>query len=699
MKGFMYSSITKALAALLLIASVVLGALTAVNAIAEYYSEKEQIYRFESNFEDARFFSSLLDAPECEIFNAYHNYMNSGGERVSYSEQEDLSYKDLQVTEKGVTVNAVLPVGGQRIEQIIEQRLNALYCADKIDYFVKWNDSVFTNCGATSEKSLVAARFYRLTKMDENGNSQMETSQRRYYSYPLLDELSLYDVKVPIVVCTSIKEAYADECKAVWERQAAVVNGAFKTALVCVIAALLLMIYLLSVCGRNKDGGYKRLWLDNIWVEVHLAAAACIGFCAAAVCVILLDDYFSGHFPRNLMNVIVGLSAALASAVFITALLSVVRNVKCRSFAESSAVVRIVRWCMKMLRSVLRLLHSGFTGFGRIALKTLSKKSGVILIAMLFVYTVLICGFGIGMTVSVLWAVPGVLLFLSAGFVAGCRAGDVDEIKKGVSEVRGGNTAYKIPKIRSEDMKALADDINDIAKGIDESVAAKVKAERMKTELITNVSHDLKTPLTSIISYTELLSGVEGLPEEARDYVRIIANKSDRLKTLTQDLFDISRVQSGNENVVLERLDVSLLINQSLGEHDSEIRETGLTLCISTPKELCICADGKKMSRVISNLIDNILKYTMKNTRVFISAFEKDGDAVMEFKNIASYPMDFNAEEIVGRFVRGDEARTRDGNGLGLAIAKSYTELCGGEFRVITDGDLFKALLRFKKCS
>ena len=125
----------------------------------------------------------------------------------------------------------------------------------------------------------------------------------------------------------------------------------------------------------------------------------------------------------------------------------------------------------------------------------------------------------------------------------------------------------------------------------------------MKTELITNVSHDLKTPLTSIISYTELLANVEGLPEEAKDYAQIIANKSDRLKTLTQDLFDISKAQSGNESVVLEKLDVSLLINQSLGEHDNEIKKSELPFCVNAPKELYISADGRKMSRVISNLI------------------------------------------------------------------------------------------------
>ncbi|MBQ4100362.1 MAG: HAMP domain-containing histidine kinase, partial [Oscillospiraceae bacterium] len=261
------------------------------------------------------------------------------------------------------------------------------------------------------------------------------------------------------------------------------------------------------------------------------------------------------------------------------------------------------------------------------------------------------------------------------------------------------NLIYKIPELKSDDMKALATDINDIGKGLDESVLAKLKAERLKTDLITNVSHDLKTPLTSIISYTELLSKVEDLPQEARDYITIISNKSDRLKKLTQDLFDISKAQSGNEEINLEKLDVSLLINQSLGENDNEIAKSGIPFCVNVDKELYILADGRKMSRVIGNLIGNILKYSLTGTRAFIEAQEKDGYIEIWFKNISSYPMDFDEEEIIGRFVRGDESRTIEGNGLGLAIAKTYTELCGGSFNIVIDGDMFKAQIKFTKHS
>ena len=682
MKKFLCSNYTKTIAVLLFIVSIVLGALTVTNGIAEYCNERELIYGFESDFNEARHFETLLVAPEGAVFNAVHDLYNQFDEEV------------IQALEKGFSI-----VDPGSYEGVIREWLDDMYCADKINYYVKWNNTVFTNCGATSEKELMTAQFYRLTKRDDKGNTERESSQTRYYSIPLLDELSLYDKSTSIVVCTSIKEAYVDECKVVWDRQENIVNDTFASTLIYVIIALLLFVYLLCVCGKNKDGEHKSMWIDNIWTEVHLAAIGGLGFGAVVICIILLDEYFTGHLPHNLMNMVVGLSAAIASAVVITSTLSIIRNIKCKRFVESSIIVRVIRWCFKIFVKVLVWLRNGFVECRNLVFRTLSKKTGIILISMLFVYTALIGIFGFLGYNEELFIVFGVLLFFFGAFVVAYRAKDLDEIKKGVSEVRNGNVAYKIPELKSEDMKALATNINDIAKGLENSVSAKVKAERMKTELITNVSHDLKTPITSIISYTELLSQINGLPEEAKDYVSVIAKKGERLKNLTQDLFDISKVQSGNEDVVLEKLDVALLINQSLGEHDSEIQKSELPFCVDAPKDLYIRADGRKMSRVVSNLINNILKYSMKNTRVFITAAEKDGEVVMEFKNIASYPMNFNADEIVGRFVRGDESRTQEGNGLGLAIAKSYTEICNGKFEIVLDGDMFKAILKFRKYS
>lgn len=676
MKKVMYSPYTKTIAAILLIASVLSGVFTVIRGMAEYDNEKEQIYGFESDFSEAQHFSHLLVAPEKAVLNAYDSFDN---------ETEEMGIQNHALSEEGGTV-----------DRYIEECLNNLYCTDKINYYVEINDKIYTNCGATNAQDLMQAQFYMYASRDKNGRVQRESSQK-HNGYSILEDISHYDKTSKMTVCTNVKEAYVDECAVTWNRQAAIVSGTFRCTLIDIVLALLLLIYLLCVCGKNKDGEHKSMWVDNVWTEVHLAAIGGFGIGAVSICVILLEEYFTGRFPYNLMNWIIGLSVAIASTAVLTSLLSIIRNIKNKRFVESSIICRIIRWLCKTSFGILKWLHNRLAGYRTLICKTLSKKSGVILISMLLVYTALIGILGVYTTITPLCLIPGIVLWVFASVVVAYRTKDLDEIKKGVSQVKNGNVSYKIPELKSEDMKLLADNINDIAKGVDESVSAKLKAERLKTELITNVSHDLKTPLTSIISYTELLAKVEGLPDEAKDYAQIIANKSDRLKILTQDLFDISKVQSGNENVVLEKLDAALLINQSLGEHDGEMKQSGLSFCLNAPKELYISADGKKMSRVISNLINNILKYTMKNTRVFISVYEENDEVVMEFKNISSYPMDFSAEEIVGRFVRGDASRTQEGNGLGLAIAKNYTEISGGKFEVIIDGDMFKAILKFKK--
>ena len=682
MRKVVYSSITKLVAVLLLIACIVVGVLFTTAGIYEYFHSEEDIYAFEDDFSESWYVRSLLDTPQNLMYNVYHDVFYEYDEYGHRIIREDFSTDELR---------AELI---KRMEEIFGEPGNF----DKINYFVQWNDLVFTNCGAEKEEDLLQGEYHSYFKRDKIGNVEHFTSATtdltRGY---LLEEIELFDSQSEIVISCSIRDDVVQHYKAMWEAQESIVLNTFIKLVVCVGAALLLLIYLLCVCGKNKDGEYKNNWLDNIWIEVHLALIAGAAIGAIVLCIFVIEDYVYGNFPHNLICWVMGSVSAVGSLIIITSLLSIIRNIKTRRLIETSIVLRVIRWCFRLVGKIVRWSWRTSKSFWTTIYRLLSKKTGVILISMLFGYTAFIGILGILTPESPMPVIIGVMLFGFSAFFVARRSGDLDEIKKGVSEVRNGNVAYKIPELRCEDMKALAANINDIAMGLDASVAAQVKAERLKTELITNVSHDIKTPITSIINYTALLSKVEGLPEEAKDYVAVIAKKSDRLKNLTQDLFDISKVQSGNDEVVLEKLDVALLVGQALGEHDNEIQSSNLQFCVNTSKELFISADGRKMSRVLSNLISNILKYTMKNTRVFITASEKDGMIVMEFKNISAYPLDFDVEEITQRFVRGDEARTAEGNGLGLAIAKSYTEICNGTFEIVVDGDMFKAIIKFRK--
>lgn len=237
---------------------------------------------------------------------------------------------------------------------------------------------------------------------------------------------------------------------------------------------------------------------------------------------------------------------------------------------------------------------------------------------------------------------------------------------------------------------------DDINKGFNESLEDQMRAERMKIELVTNVSHDLKTPLTSIISYVDLLSKEENLSETASDYVKILVEKSNRLKSIVSDLFDLAKSTSGDITLDLENLDLKKLIEQTLGDMEQDIIASNLQIKTKLPDDaIMIYSDGKKLYRVFQNIIDNALKYSLQGTRVYVGLEERDGKAVATIKNTASYEMDFTAEEILQRFNRGDKSRTSEGSGLGLSIAESFTRICGGDFKVDIDGDLFKVTLLF----
>ncbi|MDU2592300.1 MAG: sensor histidine kinase, partial [Paeniclostridium sordellii] len=245
----------------------------------------------------------------------------------------------------------------------------------------------------------------------------------------------------------------------------------------------------------------------------------------------------------------------------------------------------------------------------------------------------------------------------------------------------------------------FAQDINNLSEGLESAIDEKFKSKRMKAELITNVSHDLKTPLTSIINYVDLIKKEENIqPEYLKDYINVLDNKSKRLKVLIEDLFEASKASSGNIELNIEKLDLNQLLRQSIGENEEKLTNSNLNLKVNLLKEpVYINCDGKRMYRVFENLLINISKYSLENTRVYIDMKVDEDKVYLSFKNISAYELNFEADEIIERFRRGDLSRNTEGSGLGLAIARDLVELQGGEFNIQIDGDLFKVNLEFKK--
>ncbi|MGG4455320.1 histidine kinase dimerization/phospho-acceptor domain-containing protein [Brevibacillus porteri] len=278
------------------------------------------------------------------------------------------------------------------------------------------------------------------------------------------------------------------------------------------------------------------------------------------------------------------------------------------------------------------------------------------------------------------------------------RLGLMNRIMQGASEMAGGNLNTTIQKVKKGRLSDLAHSLNNITKGLKHAMEEQMKSERMKSELITNVSHDLKTPLTSIINYVTLLKQEDLTPEERKSYVDVLDRKADRLRVLIDDLFDAAKMSSGAVELNIEQVNVASLLNQSIAEFSDKIDQSTLTFRVTTEQPKIVAPlDGKKTWRVFENLIGNALKYSMPNTRVLIHLAETQDEVILTFKNVSAYEIDFDAQELFERFKRADQSRHTEGSGLGLAIAKSIVELQGGRLSIEIDGDYFKVIVVFRK--
>ncbi|WP_093495866.1 sensor histidine kinase, partial [Clostridium botulinum] len=278
------------------------------------------------------------------------------------------------------------------------------------------------------------------------------------------------------------------------------------------------------------------------------------------------------------------------------------------------------------------------------------------------------------------------------------KANYLNEILKATKDIIHGNLDYVLKENDRGILGKIAHNINNMKEGYKKSLEEQIKSERLKTELITNVSHDLKTPLTSIINYIDLLKKEDLSKDEINGYISVLDRKSKRLKSLIEDLFEASKMSSGAVELNIEKINVTALLKQSIAEFEEKITKSSLELKFKYDNNKTYAnLDGKKTWRVFENLINNIIKYSQPNTRVYIDLIETNTKIIITMKNISRYEMDFSADEIFERFKRGDKARNTDGSGLGLAIAKSISELQGGSLNIIIDGDLFKVIVEFNK--
>ena len=435
-----------------------------------------------------------------------------------------------------------------------------------------------------------------------------------------------------------------------------------------------LIILLAFVTGRRpEDDELHRGYLDRIYSDILLAilvAVIVLGAMAWIGTVQLFVDsgvVFESVAPGLWFAGLIGCFTGLLSLIFGNAL---IRKIKAHNLLQHSLIFKFIVLLLGLFKRLggwfYRLWLLIFSGFDRaeqpLASRLFKRQRRFLLFA--FVLGVLICFF----------AVLGAY-FISFLFIVCILA-----------------LVYYFLFSNKADFMQLQE-------GLDASLAERLKSEQMKVDLITNVSHDLKTPLTSIISYADLLAKEKRLSPAAKDYVQILQQKSDRLNHIVSDLFDLAKSTSGNITMEIETLDLKRLFEQTLADLEDRVSESGMEIRSKMPEEpLMIRGDGKKLYRVLQNLLDNALKYSLAGSRVYISLQEHNGKAQAIIKNTACYEMDFDAEEVLQRFNRGDKARSSEGSGLGLAIAQSFIHNCGGDFALEIDGDQFKVIIEFALC-
>ena len=352
-------------------------------------------------------------------------------------------------------------------------------------------------------------------------------------------------------------------------------------------------------------------------------------------------------------------------------------------------------WRNTLIYKVLRSIYRGWNKVGEN--KSILWKGLAVFLGVNFFEVLIFAVFGVDYSkIMIVWfAEKAVILFAGGEILI-----QMKRLQEGGKHIAEGDLDYQINTERMlPALKEHAADLNRINEGVSKAVNEKMKSERFKTELITNVSHDIKTPLTSIINYVDLLEKEEIPNENAKEYLEVLERQSARLKKLIEDLIEASKASSGSLSVNLEKLEAGVFLVQTVGEFKEKTEKNKLDLQIKKPEEpIYIMADGRHFWRVIDNLMNNICKYAQPETRVYIN-LEQTGEKVqITFRNTSRYPLNISSEELMERFVRGDSSRNTEGNGLGLSIAGSLMELMHGKMQLFVDGDLFKVVLEFDRC-
>ncbi|MEK3937249.1 HAMP domain-containing sensor histidine kinase [Sporosarcina sp. FSL W7-1349] len=537
------------------------------------------------------------------------------------------------------------------------QLVERLETYEGIIYYASDGEHVFSNSEMNKKEQFETYDAYMLVGDYQQKMYPSKVAKSHYYDYftPTVDQLNSQTDAIYVAFTDAFLQKKIQE----WETDKAEAKRLLNESIAFLVGLIVSFIYLMIVIGRTsfKDKDIHFHVIDKLYNDLNVAIVVC-----------LLSMWFV-----MIVEVFREIYLLLTVPIFIIALLlilSLVKHIKNKTILSHTLIYQIFK---KVFLAIKHVFDSG-----SLAVKTVLLVIGypIVVAATFFMFPI---------TIGL------------AAWLALKKVKSFNRIKEGVEHIKNGDLQHRIEIDGKGEFSQLAGNINRITEGLNKSVDSEIKSERLKTELITNVSHDIRTPLTSIITYVDLLK-IENDPEKIAEYVDVLDQKSKRLKHLTDDLFEAAKASSGSMPVQLERIDIVSLLTQGIGEMDEKIEASALEFKFAHPTEkVYVKADGKLLWRSIENLFSNIFKYAQPASRVYIDVEDLGNEIRVTLKNISAYELNISADELMERFKRGDESRSSQGSGLGLSIAESLIYNQRGKFLVQVDGDLFKVMIYLPK--
>ncbi len=590
---------------------------------------------------------------ENELFNEFH-YLN----RYDY----DLSEADNKRIFKEEYADDIDRKKDENMRAQVRdfyQLVDTLKTYKGIVYYASDGEHVFSNSELNKNEQFESYAAYMLFGDYQQKFYPSEMKESQYFNYFTFqaEKLNLQTDVIYVAFTESFLQPKIQE----WEKDKAVAQRFLNEFIVFLVGFILSLVYIVIVIGRTsfKDKEIHFNVIDKLYNDLNIVIVVSL----IAMWIAMTVEVF-----RDLYML---LTVPIFSIGFLL-ILSLVKHIKNRTILSHTLIYQILK---KAFLAIKHVFDSG-----SLAVKT-------VLLVIAYPIAVAATFFMFPITIGL------------AAWIALKKVKSFNRIKEGVEQIKNGDLHHRIEvdgKGKGE-FSQLAANINRISDGLKKSVDSEIKSERLKTELITNVSHDIRTPLTSIITYVDLLK-IENDPEKVSEYVDVLDQKSKRLKDLTDDLFEAAKASSGSMPVQLERIDIVSLLTQGIGEMDEKIEASALDFKLAHPTEkVYVKADGKLLWRSIENLFSNIFKYAQPTSRVYIDVEDVVNEIRVTFKNISAYELNISADELMERFTRGDESRTSQGSGLGLSIAESLIHIQHGKFAVQVDGDLFKVMIYIPK--